>query len=84
MKVLAALLLSFSLPAFHTMQAPTPTPVETRRPTQARQKGTWYFADNGHAVYCFGPVVVVPDAQGSLQRIATFCRGEKTMVPLRD
>jgi hypothetical protein len=35
-------------------------------------------------VYCYGPVMMLTDAQGGLQRVATFCRGEKTMVPLKD
>jgi hypothetical protein len=35
-------------------------------------------------VYCYGPVVFMPQAQGGLLRVATFCRGDQTMVPLKD
>jgi hypothetical protein len=35
-------------------------------------------------VYCFGPVRLLPQPEGGLQRIATFCQGDKNMVPLKD
>ena len=43
----------------------------------ARKGGRWYLADNGHAVYCYGPVRVLPQPEGGLQRVATFCQGDK-------
>jgi hypothetical protein len=46
--------------------------------------GRWYFAANGHAVYCYGPVMTVPQANGDLQKVATFCRDGQTVVPLKD
>jgi hypothetical protein len=46
--------------------------------------GRWYFAANGHAVYCYGPVMTVPRANGDLQRVATFCRDGSAVVPLKD
>ncbi|HTW58686.1 MAG TPA: hypothetical protein VMD99_11175 [Terriglobales bacterium] len=46
--------------------------------------GRWYFAATGHAVYCYGPVMTVPDAHGDLQRVATFCRDGSAIVPLKD
>jgi len=83
MKVLALLFLSLTLPG--TRFAPLPRkPVETAAPARARKGGTWYFAENGHAVYCYGPVIYVTDAQGSLTRVATFCQGEKMIVPVKD
>jgi hypothetical protein len=84
MKVLATLLLSVSLHGSYRLP-PAPTPVDphvAQRP--ARKGGRWYFADNGHAVYCFGPVRVLPQPEGGLQRVATFCQGDKNVVPLRD
>lgn len=42
------------------------------------------MAANGHAVYCYGPIMTMPKADGELIRVATFCRGDKTMVPLKD
>jgi hypothetical protein len=50
----------------------------------ARKGGSWYFAESGHAVYCMGPVVHMPLPDGGLQTVATFCQGDKVMVPLKD
>ena len=80
MKVLTlALLFSFSV-------AKPAQPV--RRPTsrleQHSRGGRWYFAASGHAVYCYGPVMTLPQANGNLQRVATFCREGQTVVPLKD
>lgn len=50
----------------------------------ARKGGKWYFARTGHAVYCYGPVMTVPSSAGDIQRVATFCRGDKLLVPLKD
>lgn len=46
--------------------------------------GRWYFAANGHAIYCYGPVMTVPSATGDLQRVATLCRDGSAIVPLKD
>jgi hypothetical protein len=51
---------------------------------QTATKGRWYFAANGHAVYCYGPVMTLPQANGDLQKVATFCRDGQTVVPLKD
>jgi hypothetical protein len=51
---------------------------------QATKGGRWYFAASGHAVYCYGPVMTLPQANGNLQKVATFCREGKTVVPLKD
>ena len=51
---------------------------------QHSKGGRWYFAANGHAVYCYGPVMILPQANGDLQKVATFCRDGKTVVPLKD
>ena len=54
-------------------------------PMSKRAKGgRWYFAANGHAVYCYGPVMTVPGANGDLQKVATFCRDGSAVVPLKD
>ena len=42
------------------------------------------MAANGHAVYCYGPVMTMVQADGGFQKVATFCRGDQTMVPLKD
>jgi hypothetical protein len=81
MKALAlALLLSISVPRLQPPAKLSPAPSE--QPAK-RKGGRWYFAANGHAVYCYGPVMTVPQAQG-LIRVATFCRGDQVMVPLKD
>lgn len=84
MRVLATLLLSISLHGSYRIPPPQ-APVDrnlAKRPT--RKGGRWYFAESGHAVYCYGPVRLLPQPDGGLQRVATFCQGEKNMVPLRD
>jgi hypothetical protein len=83
MKALAALFLSLSLPASHPLPL-LHKPVRNATISPARKGGRWYFADNGHAVYCYGPVRMLPLPEGGIQRVATFCNGEKPIVPLRD
>lgn len=83
MKVLATLLLSLSLPGSQVIP-PLRSPVDHTIIRQARKGGRWYFAQNGHAVYCYGPVKVVSQPQGGIQRVATFCQGTRPMVPLKD
>jgi hypothetical protein len=81
MKVLAlAIALSLPLPKLTPPAKLAPTP--SQQPAK-HKGGQWYFAANGHAVYCYGPVVTLPQPNG-LVRVATFCRGDKTMVPLKD
>ena len=58
-----------------------------RRPTghlDHSKGGRWYLAATGHAVFCYGPVMTVPVANGDLQRVATFCRDGQAVVPLKD
>jgi hypothetical protein len=83
MKALATLLLSLSLPGSPVIP-PLQSPVSRAVIRQPRRGGRWYFAQNGHAVYCYGPVKVVPQPQGGIQRVATFCQGTRPMVPLMD
>jgi hypothetical protein len=82
MKVLTLALL-FSLPL-----APLAPIKPLRQPTTKASKhskgGRWYFAATGHAVYCYGPVMTLPRANGDLQRVATFCGDGTAVVPLKD
>jgi len=82
MKALTLALL-LSLPVPHVVpQKPLRQP---STPVSKRAKGgRWYFAASGHAVYCYGPVMTVPSANGELQRVATFCRDGSAVVPLKD
>jgi len=63
--------------------APPARPL-TSRLAQHSKGGRWYFAANGHAVYCYGPVMTLPQANGDLQKVATFCRDGRAVVPLKD
>jgi hypothetical protein len=84
MRLIATLLLSVSLQGSYRL-LPVKPPSDPHAAQQpARKGGRWYLADNGHAVYCYGPVRVLPQPEGGLQRVATFCQGERNVVPLRD
>jgi len=83
MKTLATLLLALSLPG-SKIAPPLRAPVDLPLAHSVHKGGKWYMAGNGHAVFCYGPVMLVKQAQGGLQRVATFCRGDQTMVPLKD
>jgi len=76
-----ALLLSLPVP-----KLPAPPHVASDLPLRLshHKGGKWYFADTGHAVYCYGPVMYVTEANGGLKRVATFCQNDQPMVPLKD
>lgn len=82
MKVLTLALL-LSLPLGHLApQRPLRQP--TTQLSKRAKGGRWYFAASGHAIYCYGPVMTVPRANGDLQRVATLCRDGSAAVPLKD
>ncbi len=82
MKALTLALL-LSLPVIKVQ--PTEPPRQPAGHISKHSKGgRWYFAASGHAVYCYGPVMVVPAANGDLQKVATFCRDGSAVVPLKD
>jgi hypothetical protein len=82
MKTLAlALLLSLSVPK---LAPPANVAATSTQQVEKKKGGQWYFAANGHAVYCYGPVRTMLQAQGGLLRVATFCRGDQPIVPLKD
>jgi hypothetical protein len=82
MKFLAlALVLSLPVPK---LTPPVQVPHTASQQAAKTKGGRWYFAATGHAVYCYGPVMTVPQAEGGLVKVATFCRGDQTMVPLKD
>lgn len=88
MKVLCLLMLA-SLPV-PRVQAPAATQLEPDSKLEHRlqavphKHGKWYFARNGHAVYCYGPVMTFVNSHGSIERVATFCHGNQLLVPLKD
>ena len=85
MKAIAILILA-SLPVPQVSRpAPQAEPHLTQHTANAARKGgKWYMARSGHAVYCYGPVMTISNVQGDIERVATFCKGEKMMVPLKD
>ena len=83
MRVLAVLLLTLSLPVPRLAPLSRPLVDHAVNP-RAHNGGQWYLAGTGHAVFCYGPVMLVRQPQGGLQRVATYCRGNLTMVPLKD
>jgi hypothetical protein len=89
MNALAILLLALlPVPQVQLPHASSPQPQPRfAQPAKAvRHKGgKWYFARTGHAVYCYGPVMTLPNQTGSIERVATFCRGsDQLLVPLKD
>jgi hypothetical protein len=84
MKVFATLLLSVSLHGSYRVPPLKPQGDRAVAQQPARKGGRWYLAESGHAVYCYGPVRLLQQPQGGLQRVATFCQGDKNMVPLKD
>ena len=83
MKILATLFLALSLPV-SKFAAPPRVPDDHPVAHHAREGGTWYMAETGHAVFCYGPVMLLKQPNGGFQHVATFCRGEQAMVPLKD
>lgn len=86
MKAIAILILA-SLPVpqvSRPAQQPEPHFAQQQTAKAAKKGGKWYLARNGHAVYCFGPVMTLTTVQGEIQRVATFCKGEQVIVPLKD
>jgi len=82
-----ALLLSTTFNMTFSVTVAKPAQPE-RRPSGQLERhaksGRWYFAATGHAVYCYGPVMTLPQANGDLQKVATFCRDGRAVVPLKD
>jgi hypothetical protein len=83
MKVLTLALL-FSLPVGTLSPQKPLRQLSTTQITKRSKGGRWYFAASGHAVYCYGPVMTVPGANGDLQKVATFCRDGSAVVPLKE
>ena len=48
------------------------------------KRGRWHMAEDGHAVFCYGPVVTINALFGDPKRVATECRGRSPNVPLHD
>jgi hypothetical protein len=77
---LAALASAITLPVEQPLK---PRQLVTRR-QPPRPKGKWYMASTGHAVYCYGPVMIVGTWDGGFARVATICRGGLPMIKLKE
>ncbi len=87
--IAVALLVSGSVFAKSTLPLPASPPKLNAQPLLKRgskAKGRWHMAENGHAVYCYGPVVILNNfsARTEPKRYATQCRGTISKVPLHD
>ena len=84
MKTLILALVVASLPNPKLSVPPfTPMPGQ-QHVAKARIHGRWYMAHDGHAIYCFGPVVTMDDPGSGPKRFATYCKGESPLVELKD
>ena len=83
MNVLAKFVVALCLSAAPIAAPPVRLP-DHLQTVAARQGGKWYLAESGHAVYCYGPVVLVRQPEGGLARVATLCKGDKAVVQLKD
>ena len=61
MKILATLFLALSLPGTR-FRPPLLPPVDRPVAHHARKGGVWYMAESGHAVFCYGPVLLLKQA----------------------
>ena len=86
MKTIAILILaSLPIPQIsRPVVQPEPHFAQQQTAKVSRKGGKWYLTRTGHAAYCFGPVMTLTTVQGEIQRVATFCKGEQVVVPLKD
>ena len=84
MKILAILLLA-SLPPVRVAQ-PIPAPQKELVGTIQKNHsgGRWYMAADGHAIFCYGPTMLIRDAEGDFSKVATFCRDGRAIVKLKE
>jgi hypothetical protein len=51
---------------------------------EPQKRGRWHMAEDGHAVFCYGPVMTVSALPGDPKRMATRCQGRSPNVLLHD
>ncbi len=52
--------------------------------SEPQKRGRWHMAEDGHAIFCYGPVVTINSLFGDPKRVATRCQGRSPNVPLHD
>ena len=66
----------------------TPPPPAKRNPRvvniEPKRRGRWHMAEDGHAVFCYGPVLTINSLFGVPKRVATQCKGRSEVVPLHE
>ena len=58
-----------------------PTKIVEIEPTS---HGRWFMAEDGHAVYCYGPIIRIGGFLGDLEYYATKCDGKSKIVKLHN
>ncbi len=83
---LALLLVLISATACAKSTVPPQPPKQRPRVVSPEplKRGRWHMAEDGHAVFCYGPVVTINALFGDPKRVATECRGRSSNVPLHD
>lgn len=83
---LVALLVLLSATACAKSTVPPQPPKQHPRviSPEPLRRGSWHMAEDGHAVFCYGPVVTINALFGDPKRVATQCRGRSASVPLHD
>jgi len=83
---IALLLLLVSATACAKSTLPRQPLKEPPRVTRADlpKRGRWHMAEDGHAVFCYGPVITINSLFGMPKRVATECRGRSSSVPLHE
>src|SRR5271154_1285123 len=91
MRAMLLTLLALSLPALADVPPyRQPSPVRrvvdsnTTLESKGKKRGAWFMSEEGHAIFCYGPTMIINGPNGSMQKVATFCRGDKEIVPLHD
>jgi hypothetical protein len=82
--VLAILLLATMASAKGTLPSPLPKQQLKVINPEPLKRGRWHMAEDGHAVFCYGPVITLNAFFGVPRRVATQCRGRSPSVPLHD
>jgi hypothetical protein len=91
MRAMLLTLLALSAPALANIPpVKQPTPLRrivdsnTALESKGKKHGAWYMSQEGHAIFCYGPTMIINGPNGSMQKVATFCRGGQEIVPLHD
>jgi hypothetical protein len=84
MKALLVAACFITLCSASTRPMPPRESLQLRSAPRPHPNGKWYMAQDGHAVFCYGPVRMLGSWDSGIERYATICRGGLAMVRLRD